>query len=75
MNYYFTSLIFFISICISNISSYSFKSGNNGYSVNDRKRDFLRSNVSLTPGDNGFRVKIEDLTEKMNVPKKGYKSK
>jgi hypothetical protein len=75
MNFYFTSLILYVSICISNISSYSSKSLNNGCLANDCKRNCLRSNISPTPGDNGFRVMIEDSTEKMYIPNKDYKSK
>ena len=62
-------------IIVRNASANFLKSLSNGCSANECKRKCLDASVSPTPGDNGFKVIVEDAPDKRYIPNKDYKSK
>ena len=69
-------ILWFIQLTIiTKSSAYSLKSLSNGCTAHECKRSCLDSNISPTPGDNGFKVIVEDAPDKRYMPNKDYKSK
>ena len=67
-------VIIFVQLVFT-ANSYSLKSLSSGCSAHECKRTCFGSNTSPTPGDNGFKIMIEDLPDKRYIPNKDYKSK
>jgi hypothetical protein len=74
-NFDFVILSFIQLTIIAKSSAYSFKSLSNGCTAHECKRTCLDSSISPTPGDNGFKVIVEDAPDKRYMPNKDYKSK